>query len=449
MQNCVRILIGATSSGSGKTTFTLGLLRALSNRGLSVQPFKCGPDYIDTHYHALAAKSGFSINLDRFLMGDDSLKLIFNKYSKINNKPVDACVVEGVMGLFDGFDKMDGSSAQLAEILDIPVLLVINAKAASYSVAPILYGYKNFYKGIKIAGVVFNMVGSENHYRMLKQACDEVGLIAFGYIPKSDDISIPHRHLGLTLDEKFRFSSFTQKIADLIENHVDIDAIIKQFSYRVSNCQSVFSQGLKGSLRIAVAYDQAFNFTYKENLETLSQWGELTFFSPIRDEHLPSTDFLYLPGGYPEFFAKELAANSSMLLDIKRYAENGGKIVAECGGMIYLCNSLKCSCDNDINSMAKEYKMVGVFPMKITMDDMKLQMGYRQFVYKGLSFKGHEFHYSRVQQDSDLLQSEAEIFSALNKKTATKLYRYKNVIASYTHIYWANFSLEMARKIFD
>ena len=195
-----RILIGAASSGSGKTTFTLGLLRALKKRGISVQPYKCGPDYIDTQYHGLAAGRE-SVNLDLFMGGEEHVKEIFARYSQ----GVEACVVEGVMGLFDGYSKMRGSSAEIAQVLDIPVLLIVNAKSCAYSVAPIIYGYKNFNPQVKIAGVVFNMVGSASHYATLKDACQELGVPVLGYLPKNGGIEIPSRHLGLSLDEEFLF----------------------------------------------------------------------------------------------------------------------------------------------------------------------------------------------------------------------------------------------------
>lgn len=191
-------LIAAPSSGSGKTTVTLGLLRALKNRGLKVQPFKCGPDYIDTKYHDMASGNK-SVNLDLFLSSENHVRYLYSKYSSEN----DACITEGVMGLFDGYDKMKGSSAEIAGLLDIPVVMVINAKSMAYSAAPLLYGFKKFYEKINVIGVIFNYVGSESHYKFLSDACHDVGIVPLGYLPKNENLSVPSRHLGLSIDRDF------------------------------------------------------------------------------------------------------------------------------------------------------------------------------------------------------------------------------------------------------
>ena len=276
-------LISAIASGSGKTTVTLGLLRALRNRGLSVQPFKCGPDYIDTKYHVLAAGTE-SVNLDLFLSSENHIKNLYNKYSSGK----DVCITEGVMGLFDGYDRMNGSSAQIAEKLDIPVILVLNAKSMAYSAAALLYGFKNFSDRVNIAGVIFNFVASESHYNFLKDACHDVGLEPLGYLPKNTDIEIPSRHLGLNIDEQYRFDDFADKAADLIEKHIDIDKLLsitvrRQPHIEVTKETNVPLQGL----RISVARDAAFNFMYHENIEYLKRLGTVSYFSPLHDKHLP------------------------------------------------------------------------------------------------------------------------------------------------------------------
>lgn len=418
------LLISAIASGSGKTTVTLGLLRALRNRGLSVQPFKCGPDYIDTKYHVLAAGTE-SVNLDLFLSSESHMKYLYRKYSSGK----DVCITEGVMGLFDGYERMNGSSAQIAEKLDIPVILVLNAKSMAYSAAALLYGFKNFSDRVNIAGVIFNFVASESHYNFLKDGCHDVGLEPLGYLPKNTDIEIPSRHLGLNIDEQYRFDDFADKAADLIEKHIDIDKLLsitvrRQPHIEVTKETNVPLQGL----RISVARDAAFNFMYHENIEYLKRIGIVSYFSPLSDKQLPESDFIYLPGGYPELYLSELSNNRTMQDSIHHYIETGGKVLAECGGMMYLSSSI-----SDENGT--EYPMVNIFDQKATMENMRLKLGYRQFEYNGMSLKGHEFHYSTINSEQ---QSVVQQYTAKGQATDTKLLRYKNVIAGYTHLYWAD-----------
>lgn len=420
-----QFLISATTSGSGKTTLTLGLLRAFKNRNLKTQPYKCGPDYIDTKYHDLASGNK-SINLDLFLSSEDHVKTIFAKHGFDK----DVRVTEGVMGLFDGYDRMAGSSANIAELIKMPVILVINAKSMAYSAAALLYGFKNFYKGIHVAGVIFNFVASESHYSFLKDACMDVGLEPLGYLPKNAEVEIPSRHLGLNIDEQFVFDEFADKVAALVEKHINIDRLLE-----ITDCPSITYSPLespiqKQELNIAVAYDEAFNFVYHENIAYLKEIGNVTFFSPIRDKHLPEADLIYLPGGYPELYLSELSNNKQMLEDIKQYAEKGGRILAECGGMMYLSESIS---DKEGNA----YPMVNIFQQKATMENMRLKLGYRSFNYAGMEIKGHEFHYSKIADSPQCLSSETLIYTAKGIETDTKLLRYKNVIAGYTHIYWA------------
>lgn len=214
-------LIGAATSNSGKTTFTIGLLRALRNRGLSVQPFKCGPDYIDTMFHHIASGNE-SVNLDTFMSSPEHVKELFCRYGK----GADCCVTEGVMGLFDGYDRWHGSSAEIAMMLKMPVILVVSAKSVAYSVAPLIYGFKHFNPEMKIAGVVFNMVASENHYAFLRSACEDAGVECLGYLPRNEQLTIPGRHLGLTISAKEETEKLIALAAKEIENHVDIDKIL-------------------------------------------------------------------------------------------------------------------------------------------------------------------------------------------------------------------------------
>lgn len=451
------LLIGAASSGCGKTTLTLGLLRALRNRSLRVQPFKCGPDYIDTRHHRLAA-NGSSVNLDSFMMSDAHIKALYQRYTKA----ADVAVTEGVMGLFDGYEGMRGSSAEIAGMLHIPVLLVVNAKSAAYSVAPLLYGFKHFNTDIRLAGVVFNWVASESHYAFLKQACEDVGVEALGYLPTCKEIEIPSRHLGLSLEEDVCFEAFADRIAGLVEQSVDVDRLLEITSaagigegeavveeaeittdkYKkadeevdgkgiVTECRMAFSNKVRPRKRFAIARDAAFNFVYEENIRWLSCIGELVYFSPLQDTALPEADWVYLPGGYPELHLEALSRNHALLQSIRGYAEKGGKLLAECGGMMYLCR--------EITGMdGKAYPMAGVLHQSATMENMRLRLGYRRLQYGQATLWGHEFHYSRILPEENPLPSVAEAYTAKGVHTETPLYRYKNVLAGYTHLYWAD-----------
>lgn len=215
-------LIGAATSDSGKTTFTMGMLRALKNRGYHTQPFKCGPDYIDTMFHHLASGQE-SVNLDTFLSSRQHVKELFSRYAGNS----DVAVVEGVMGLFDGYDRWQGSSAEIAMLLDIPVVLIVNAKSAAYSVAPLIYGFRHFNENIRLAGIVFNQVASEQHFQHLRAACEDAGVTCLGYMRRNPELSIPRRHLGLTVGQQEAMEHVIQTAAQEIEDHVDINQILE------------------------------------------------------------------------------------------------------------------------------------------------------------------------------------------------------------------------------
>lgn len=414
-------LIGAATSGSGKTTFTTGLLRALYNKGIRPRPFKCGPDYIDPQFHTQAAHCP-SINLDSWLASEAHLQAIYRKYGE----GADLLVTEGVMGLFDGYDKWLGSSARVASLLNIPVILLVNARSTAYSVAPLIYGFKHFNPDVRVAGVVFNQVASESHFRYLREACDDTGTPCFGYLPRLKELEVPSRHLGLTLDREFERERWIERVAGAIEASIDIDSLLDHCPADLPE-PVVETQPVAGTLRIAVARDEAFNFTYRENIAQLERLGQVLYFSPLRDHHLPERiDLLYLPGGYPEFFLEALGANRSLKEEIARFANEGGKVLAECGGMMYLCREI-------IDNEGRHHPMCGVLPLTATMEGMRLHLGYRQFEYRGQAWRGHEFHYSSIVGD---LPSVATLHDAKGKACATPLYRQANVIAGYTHLYW-------------
>ena len=491
----IRILIGAATSGSGKTTFTMGLLRALTRRGLRVQPFKCGPDYIDTQFHSIAAGAE-SVNLDTWMASAQHVREVFAHYSA----GADAAVIEGVMGLFDGYDRMRGSSAEIAALLDVPVLLVVNARSTAYSVAALLHGFRSFRPDVRIAGVVFNQVASESHYAFLRDAAADAGVRSLGWIPRTEGIEVPSRHLGLTIGLEQEISALADRAADLIEHNGDGSPCVNDpdctelFGVSVSETidarvavngrgprpkgvggigpeRSVVSdtdipkssrnialitQGEPSPLcnmqRIAVARDRAFNFAYRENLDRLAQMGQVVYFSPLAGDELPKdVDLVYLPGGYPELFAPQLALNRMLASQLVQYAEAGGRILAECGGMMYLGRSLT-------DQEGKVWPMAGVLPIECTMQGARLHLGYRRMTIGGTEFRGHEFHYSKIDAKGSFnnaskgsFLSVASLcesvpsgrarfaslqFDARGEKVDTELFRYKNVIAGYTHWYW-------------
>jgi cobyrinic acid a,c-diamide synthase len=419
-------LISAPSSNSGKTTLTLGLLRALKKRKLRVQPFKCGPDYIDPIHHAQAAGNQ-SINLDTFMSSNAHVEEIYSKYSSF----ADVAVTEGVMGLFDGADKMQGSSAAIAELLGISVILVVDARSMAYSAAPLLYGFKNFYPGINVAGVIFNFVNTASHYRFLQDACADVGVEALGYLPKNNDLAIPSRHLGLHISGETDYEKIVENVAAAVSQTVDLDRLIAITRRdRPILRPRLTSSKARQQIKIAVAHDEAFTFMYQQNTDVLAEFGEITRFSPIHDHTLPNTQFLYLPGGYPELFAKELSANKTMCESIREYCGNGGLTFAECGGLMYLGKTLT-------NNQGDTFDMVGTLDCNTSMLHSKMTLGYRIGNWDGLEFRGHEFHYSGF-ISNELAAVKAKITNAKSIETETKLYRKNNTFASYMHAYWGD-----------
>ena len=417
-----QFIIGATSSGCGKTTFTMGLLRVLTQRGMNVQPYKCGPDYIDTQFHSLAS-GNVSVNLDSWLASEEHIHYLYGHYGK----EADACVVEGVMGLYDGYRGMKGSSAEMAALLNIPVVLLVNARSTAYSVAPLISGFANFSPDVRIAGVVFNQVSSVSHYNFLKEACDDIGVECLGYIPHTKSLKVPSRHLGLTLGTQKCMDYQINQAAELIAKYVDVERLLEL-------CHSPFDiveekKDTPGAMTIAVAKDAAFNFVYRENIAQLNRLGKVVYFSPLKGDSLPKADLVYLPGGYPELFAHRLQKRKQLMYELNEYAEQGGRILAECGGMIFLSRTLT-NRQGD-----KSYTMSGVLPLDCSMKDARLHLGYRKMSVDNDEWRGHEFHYSDMIVP-DVLPSIATQQNAKGADVVTPIYRYKNVIAGYTHWYW-------------
>lgn len=416
-------LIAAPASNSGKTTITLGITRLLTDQGLKVQTFKCGPDFIDTRF--LSRASGRPcINLDTFMMSGEHVKHLYAKY----NADADVCIIEGVMGLFDGADRMKGSSAEIAKLLNVSVLLVINAQASAYSVAPILYGFKNFDPMLRLAGVIFNKVNTPSHYSFLKDAADDVDVSSLGYVPVNDSIRLKSRHLGLATEDDNEAS--IKSIADHIAQTLDVAALLNVFKEDLPVYQQAPVEAPTSFKKqvIAVAQDEAFNFAYHENLERLGEAGEVIFFSPLHDKVLPAADVVYLVGGYPELHLEQLEANQSMKQSVLDFCVSGGKVLAECGGLMYLGKEIT-------DAVGKSFQMVGFLDLETSMQQAKLTLGYRKVIYHDKVYKGHEFHYSILKERTSL----PFIGRAVNAKgveVPMRVYKVNNVTASYMHFYW-------------
>lgn len=422
MTSLPSLLIAAPLSESGKSTLTMGLLRAYTRRGLATQAFKCGPDYVDPKLHSVATGRP-AVNLDLFMYGAERVQALYDHYSQ----DAQAVIVEGVMGLFDGYDRDKGSAADIARLLDLPVVLVVTPRSMAYTVAPLLYGLQHFDPRIRIAGVIFNKVSSERHLTYLTQAATDAGVPVLGSLPRVDDISIPSRYLGLDVDDLAQIDRYADQVADLLEQHLDIDRLLaislerKKQPHKAPTLQKNSSSAPR---RIAVARDDAFNFLYQENVRQLEQWGEVTYFSPLSDSSLPPSDFVYLPGGYPELHLEQLSANRSMLDSLRDYIRGGGAMLAEGGGMLLLCEAI-------VDEEGTRYSLVGALRQTATMQHRRLALGYRQLEIAGVAVRGHEFHYSRI---LDPLPSVAQQYNAWGDPVATALWHMGRCYATYTHL---------------
>ena len=412
-------LIAAPTSGSGKTTVARGLMALATAKGMKVQPFKCGPDYIDTKFHE-AVCGRPSINLDTFMASKEHVRELFWHYGE----DADICIVEGMMGLFDGYDRDLGSSAEIAATLGVPVVLVVDAKSAAYSMAPLLQGFVNFRKDVHIAGVIFNKVGSERHYKMLQQVCEDLHVECFGYLPKQASLEQGSRYLGLDFSEKTE----NRELTDVIEQHVCWEGLTKLNVPTLGTSRSHTGNITfpRWEQTVVIARNaEAFSFVYQE---TLDSFDVVRSFDPETEvPELADADVLYLPGGYPEKHLEALASNEACRKAIREYAERGGRVVAECGGMMYLCERILTD--------EGDYPMCGVLPYSITARkaERKLSLGYRRFELDGREYRGHEFHYTQFKDRTP--QSVTQVYNAKGEPVSTPVFRYKNVLASYTHLY--------------
>lgn len=414
-------------SGSGKTTVARGLMALCRRKGYRVQPFKCGPDYIDTKFHECVCGRP-SINLDTFMASEEHVRELFRGYGD----DADVCIVEGMMGLFDGYDRYSGSSYEVARVLGLPVVLVVDARSAAYSMAPLLYGFLHYREDVRIAGVIFNKVGSERHAQMLRQVCDDLGLACLGCLPKRTELEVGGRYLGLDFSARPGSvqgeSPSPSAEEDVFEQHIAWQQLLLLGASATDTpaIHTPTGESSEGAERTLVARNsESFSFIYQENLD---RFGHVDFFDPEKDvPQLDNIGLLYLPGGYPEKHAQALADNEACRRAIRDYALRGGRIVAECGGMMYLCERILTD--------EGDFPMCGVLPCGITARkaDRKLSLGYRRFMLDGVEHRGHEFHYSQFL--GNVPPSAVQVYNAKGQPVSTPVFRYLNVLASYTHLY--------------
>ena len=431
MVDTPRIVVAGTHSGVGKTTIASGLMAALSSEGYRVAPFKVGPDFIDPSYHTLAAGRP-GRNLDAFLSGPDLIGPLFAHGAQ----GADIAVIEGVMGLFDG--KGGGglaSTAHVAKLLQAPIVLVVDARAMSRSVAALVHGYSTFDPKSRVAGVILNRVGSKAHEKMLREALKPLGIPVLGVLRRNEDIVTPDRHLGLVpvAERRGEAARSLDALGIVISRSLNLDNIVKlarsagTLGVEHWSPESLDLNPSEG-VSVAVASGPSFSFLYPENMELLRGAGaEVVTFDPTTEEELPAgTDVLYLGGGFPETYAEALSANGRMLEDVRDFAASGCTVIAECGGLLYLVRELDGR------------PMCGVLDAEATMTD-RLTLGYKEaraltdspLAESGADVRGHEFHYSAVEPGTgerpawDIIGRGPEGFVA------------GGVHASYLHTHWA------------
>ncbi len=428
-----RVVIAGTSSGAGKTSVACGVIGAVRRRGVRVQGFKVGPDYIDPSYHALASGRP-GRNLDAFLSGPELIAPL----ARHGSRAAELAVVEGVMGLFDGASGRGdlASTGHVAKLLRAPVVLVVDASAMARSVAAIVHGYRTFDTDVNVAGVIFNRVGSDHHEQLLREAVAPLGVPVLGALRRDPVLSAPERHLGLVPapEGERQASSALAALADAVGRHVDLEAIVALARTAGPPSGPAWSPELDSDTaagaRIAVARGPAFSFHYAENLELLAAAGaELLSFDPLADEELPpDAGALLLAGGFPEVFAAELEANAPLRAAVTEFAAAGRPILAECGGLLFLCRELDGR------------EMCAVLPATARMTD-RLSLGYREataltatpWIDRGARVRGHEFHYS----DVDTTGGERAWMLAARGRKRTEGIVAGGVQASYLHVHWA------------
>jgi cobyrinic acid a,c-diamide synthase len=435
------LLIAGTASGVGKTTVALAIMAGLLRRGLAVQPFKCGPDFLDTGHHTRIC-GRVARNLDTWMLSVEANRSLLRNAAY----GADVIVAEGMMGLFDGKNGSTeiGSSAEIAKLLRLPVVLVVDAAKSARSVAAVVLGFETFDAELRLAGVILNRVAGERHYEMLREAIESsCGTKILGWLPHEQAIAIPERHLGLHGAAEQAAHSQEAAIdafAALAARHLDLDGLLAlECGLEMAGAEPArFATSASADVvRVGVPSDHAFSFYYEDNLDLLREQGaEIVWFSPMTDASLPSgLDALYLGGGYPELHAKQLSSNRQMLEEVGTFAASGRPVYAECGGMLYLSESL--SVDGD------SYAMARVLPLSMQMTDKLVQFGYVTVEFtedcllgrKGTVVRGHSFHHSRIASQGEIATNYHVQYS-MSGIEEREGFRRGNVLASYIHLHF-------------
>ena len=422
------LIIAGTHSGCGKTTVSLGIMAALSRAGYRVQPFKCGPDFIDPSLHKLVTGK-VSRNLDLWMCGQPFCRDSLDKQSR----HADLAVIEGVMGMFDGGES---SSASLSAAFGIPTILVLDVSSAAESAAAVLKGFEQLNPSVAPEGVILNKVAGERHLDMVSTAIEQhCSAEIVGYVPSTLQFTIPSRHLGLHMgDEQPLKDDDIERLAESIQKHVDLEKLVVLGEVPKKGEIQETRDNAEQFARIGIARDNAFCFYYQDNLDLLRAAGaELIYFSPLNDTTLPeSIDGLYLGGGYPELWANRLSSNRSMISSIKDWVEDDGPVYSECGGFMYLTKGIV---DHD----GRFHEMVDVFPVRSRMQKNLAALGYREihlqadsfFGPTGTTIRGHEFHYSSIDRMPDSIERNYE-----GSNSSCEGYRYKNCVGGYSHLHF-------------
>ncbi len=441
LQSIPRLLISATGSGAGKTTTTIALIGALRARGMRVAAFKCGPDYLDPTYHRRAAGAP-SHNLDGWMMGRTAVLATFARAAA----GADIAVIEGVMGLFDGAapTSEEGSTAEIAKWLEAPVLLVVDASGMARTVAAVAYGFSHFDPQLGLAGLVCNRVGSRGHLDLLRAASAAVPVL--GGFPSEAHAAFPERHLGLlSADDKNVAPPLFEAWAGLAAQWLDLDAIvaIARAAPALNGLDAAQLWPRNGAAaarcRIGVACDDAFHFYYEDNLRRLEAAGaELVRFAPTRETRLPPVDGLYFGGGYPEALAAELSGNRAMIGAVRSFAQSGGPIYAECGGLMYLSDGIR-TLDGRV------WPMAGIVAGEAVMSGRLQALGYVEVETRaesilgpaGMRMRGHQFRYSALAPIPERME---RVYAVHPRRGAPFVegYRSGSVLASYVHVHWAS-----------
>ena len=446
-----RLVIAAPHSHAGKTTVTLALLAALAQRGLRVAPFKVGPDYIDPQLHRRATGQP-CYNLDTYLVPPERVRDTFWRVAR----HADIAVIEGVMGLFDGSapESRVGSTADVAVLLQAPVVLVIDASGMAASVGALVRGFRTYDPEVRVAGVILNRLGGEGHYHYLTPALAQEGVEILGYLPKAPELVIPERHLGLLpASEEDRVTPLLERLRALTERHVDMPRLI-QLAQSAPALEPVASGPYQTStrrIRIAWAQDEAFHFTYQENLDLLSAAGaDIVPFRPLHDHTLPDNiNAIWIGGGFPELFAARLAVNTAMRTALRRCGEQGLPIYAECGGFMYLCEWLE-------DQQGQRYPQVGLIPGGTRMTDRLQQFGYAEATFlqdtllgpAGTTVRGHRFHYSVYEPGPHPPACAYRITRTRTGEEQLEGFSLYNVLATYFHVHLGS-QPQMAQGLVD